>query len=97
MQNPSLTLKIEMFGNLIEELNYWHYVCDYEEGENELVYAEQMFVDTLSSVREMREILLEELDEYRRNCEVDNVPVDISYYRIQKQLKESTFSLVRGN
>lgn len=94
MQRPELTLKIEMFGNLIEELNYWHHVCEHEEGDREFEYAEQMFVDTLSSVKEMREVLLEELDEYRRDCEVGNVPVDISYYRIQKQLKESTFSLV---
>lgn len=95
MQRPDLTLKIEMFGNLIEELNYWHYVCDHEESENAFEYAEQMFVDTLNSVKEMREILLEELDEYRRDCEIDNIPVDLSYYRIEKQLKESTFSLVR--
>lgn len=96
MQTPELTLKIEMFGNLIEELNYWHYICEHEEGENEFEYAEQMFVDALSSVKEMREILLEDLDEYRKHCEINSIPVDLSYYRIQKQLKESTFSLVRG-
>jgi len=96
MQRPELTLKIKMFGNLIEELNYWHYITEHEEGEQEFEYAEQMFVDTLDSVREMREILLEDLDEYKRNCELNSEPVDISYHRIQKQLKESSFSLVRG-
>lgn len=93
MQNPSLTLKIEMFGNLIEELNYWHYVCEHEEGEAQFEYAEQMFIDTLNSVREMREILLEDLNEYKQACRTDNIPVDISYHRIEKQLKESTFAL----
>ena len=82
-----------MFGNLIEELNYWHYVCEHEEGEHEFEYAEQMFVDTLNSVREMREILLEELNDYRIDCEANQIPIDLGYFRIQKQLKESTFSL----
>jgi hypothetical protein len=94
MQKPELSLKIEMFGNLIEELNYWHYVCEHEEGEQAFEYAEQMFVDSLDAVRELREILLEELDEYRNDCKLHNEPVDISYFRIQKQLQESTFSLL---
>jgi hypothetical protein len=97
MQTPELTLKIEMFGNLIEELNYWHYICDHEEGDDELVYAEQMFIDALSSVREMREILLEDLNEYKMDCRANNTPIDISYHRIQKQLEESTFALIPGN
>ena len=96
MQTPELTLRIEMFGNLIEQLNYWHYICEHEEGEQEFEYAEQMFLDNLNAVKELREILLEDLNEYRRNCELHQIPVDISYYRIQKQLKESTFSLVSG-
>lgn len=96
MQNPSLSLKIEMFGNLIEELNYWHHVCEHEEGEVEFEYAEQMFTDTLAAVKEMREVLLEELSQYKLDCKDSSIPVDISYHRIQKQLEESTFSLVRG-
>lgn len=94
MQRPELTLRIEMFGNLIEELNYWHYVCEHEGNEESFAYAEQMFMDTLNAVKDMRENLLEELNEYRHDCEVHNVPVDLGYYRIHKQLKESTFSLL---
>lgn len=94
MQRPELTLKIEMFGNLIEELNYWHYICEHEEGEHEFEYAEQMFVDSLHAVRELREILLEELNEYKMDCRTTGTPIDIGYHRIQKQLQESTFSLI---
>ena len=93
MQRPELTLKIEMFGNMIEELNYWNYICSHEEGENEFEYAEQMFMDTLNAVKEMREILLEELNEYKQDCRNNSIPIDISYFRIEKQLKESTFSI----
>jgi hypothetical protein len=92
MQKPELTLKIEMFGNLIEELNYWHYVCEHEQGDQEFEYAELMFEDSLAAVREMREVLLEELNEYKMDCRATGTPIDISYFRIEKQLKESTFS-----
>lgn len=94
MQNPAMNLKIEMFGNLIEELNKWHTACDNEEGDEELQYCEQMFVDTLSAVRDMREMLLEDFNEYKVYCRTNQVPLDISYARVERQLKESTFSLV---
>jgi hypothetical protein len=99
MQTPEITLRIEMFGNLIEELNRWHYLCESDEIEMEInntthEYCEQMFIDTLSAVREMREMLLEELNEYRNDCKLNQIPIDLSYVRIEKQLKESTFSLV---
>lgn len=96
MQNQGLTLRIEMFGNLIEELNYWNRACEDEDENMGLEYCEQMFVDSLDAVREMREYLLEDLNEYRRSCKVDNIPIDLSYYRIERQLKESTFALIRG-
>lgn len=95
MQRPELTLRIEMFGNMIEELNHWHNQCDDEGGDTELEYCEQMFTDTLHAVKELREILLEDLYEYKMDCRASGTPVDISYHRIEKQLKESTFSLIR--
>ena len=96
MQKPELTLRIQMFGNLIEELNYWHYICENEGSEHEFEYAEQMFIETLDSVREMREILLEDLNEYRNDCKLHQIPIDLGYIRVQKQLEQSTFSLIRG-
>lgn len=94
MQTPELTFRIEMFGNMIEELNYWHHVCEHEEGETEFEYAEQMFTDTLNAVRELREDLLVELSDYKQYCKNNEIPVDLSYFRIEKQLKESTFALL---
>lgn len=94
MQTPEMNLRIEMFGNVLEELNYWHYVCEHEEGPQEFEYAEQMFIDTLEAIRDLREVLLEDLDEYERDCKINSIPNDISYKRVQKQLKESTFALL---
>lgn len=96
MQTPELTLRIEMFGNLVEELSYWNYICDHEKGEIEFEYAEQQFVDTLAAVRDLRETLLEDLNEYKQTCRASSIPIDLSYYRIEKQLKDSTFALLPG-
>lgn len=95
MQSPEMNLRIEMFGNLIEDLNYWHICCDNEESEEELQYCEQMFIDTLASVKEMREILLADFEEYLNDCKANEIPVDIGYWRVRKQLQESTFELIR--
>jgi hypothetical protein len=96
MQSPEMNLRIEMFGNLIEDLNYWHNCCDNEEGDEELQYCEQMFIDVLSSVKEMREILLLDFEEYFNDCKFNEIPVDLGYWRVKKQLEDSTFELIRS-
>ena len=98
MQRPDLTFKIELFGNLVEQLNYWHQLCDGDDVDPidhgfDQDECEEEFIKTLSAIKDMREILLGELDEYKRNCKDNNEPVDLSYHRIQVQLKESNFSL----
>lgn len=95
MQSPEMNLRIEMFGNLIEDLNYWHNCCDNEEAEQEAEYCEQKFIETLASVKEMREILLLDFEEYFNDCKLNEIPIDIGYWRIRKQLQESTFELIR--
>jgi hypothetical protein len=98
VQNPNLVLKINLFGNLIEELNHWHLCCDDEARygeEDELQYCEDKFVETLEAVRDMRALLLSDLEEYVRLCKEDNEPVDLGLYRVKKQLDESTFELIR--
>jgi hypothetical protein len=94
VQNVHLTFKVEMFGNLIEELSSWQRIGE-EDDLMDADYIEDRFVETLAAVRDMRDILLKEFEEYERTCKLDNVPIDLSYYRIHKQLKESTFSLYR--
>lgn len=98
MQIASLTFKIELFGNLIEELNYWNKSCEEEsdmgEGED-LQYCEDKFLETLRSVRDMRAILLNDFTEYKLDCKTNGTPIDLSYYRIERQLKESSFELLR--
>jgi hypothetical protein len=95
MQTPEMTLRIEMFGNLIEELNYWHNACGDEEQDENLQYCEDRFIDALEAVRDLRQALLEDLQGYLYECRSNSVPIDISYYRIKKQLEESTFELVK--
>ena len=95
MQNPSLTLKIEMFGNLVDELNHWNLCCEDEsvQGGDELEYCEQRFLEVLDAVKEYRELLLEEFEVYFHDCKLNKIPIDISYYRIKRQLQESYFEL----
>ena len=94
MQTPQLTFKIEMFGNLIEELNNWQRIGE-EDDLMDSDYVEDRFIETLAAVRDMRDILLKELEEYEAACRINNEPIDLGYYRIKKQLAESTFSLYR--
>ena len=91
-----MNLRIEMFGNLIEDLNYWHRCCENESEGDEQDYCEQMFIDTLASVKEMREILLEDFEEYINDCKSNQIPIDLGYWRVKKQLEESTFNLIRS-
>lgn len=95
MQTPGMTLRIEMFGALVDELAYWQ-KCLEEEEENEgdeLEYCGARFEETLDSIREFREILLEDLDNYVKDCKEHNIPIDLGYWRIKKQLHESTFDV----
>lgn len=95
MQTPELTFKIEIFGNLIEDLNYWHLSCGEDENDD-LPYCEEKFIESLRAVRDMRAVLLEELEWYLNDCRINQVPIDLSYYRIKKQLEDSTFELIRS-
>lgn len=93
----SLKFKIELFGHLIEELDYWHKSCGNDEDEDdELRYCEDRFIQTLSAVREMRQILLDDLKEYFDYVGIHKETVNLGFKRIQKQLNESTFEIVRG-
>lgn len=91
MQYPELNLRIEMFGNLVDELKYWHTCISGEEGEDSLEYCEERFQDSLDACKDMREILLEELDQYVKDCRTDDIPIDLGYYRVNRQLKETSF------
>lgn len=95
VQTPALTLKIELFGNLIEQLNHWQSIGE-EDDVMDLDYVEERFIETLAAIRDMRNVLLEDLEGYLHDCKVNNVPVDLNYFRIKKQLDESTFSISRG-
>jgi hypothetical protein len=90
MQTPDRTIRIETFGELVLELNYWHDISD-ESGD--IQYAESKFLETLEAIRDYREYLINDLDIYFQECKATGTPIDLSYYRIYKQLNESTFKL----
>lgn len=92
MQRPDITFRIELFSTLIDELNDWHEACQ----DDDFEFAEEKFVETLKAVKDMREVLLEALEGYVNDCKVHRIPVDLGYWRIKKQLEESSFSVVRG-
>ena len=93
MQKPEITLQIELFGNLVEELNYCSDLCDIEEEEfgQAIEETEERFYEVLAAVREMRDTLSNMMREYRNECEEFDIPIDINYHRIYKQLKETSF------
>ena len=84
-----------MFGNLVDELQYWQKCIEDEEvngdSGDELDYCESMFTETLDAIREYREMLIGDLEQYVRDCKENDIPVDLGYWRIKKQLYESTF------
>jgi hypothetical protein len=87
MEKPEISFKLELLGNLILQLKYW--TTEFEDGEIELV--EEEFDRTLEAVREMREVLLEELDGYFEHCKVNNEPVYLPYWTVRRELRETTF------
>lgn len=89
MERPDLTFKIEIFGNLVDELGYWAT----ESNENDIEIAEIKFDETLAAVKEMRSLLLEDLEEYERNCKLNNEPIFLSYRVIKKELEKHTFEI----
>lgn len=78
-----------MLGNLIIELKYWSE--GYEDGELDIV--EEEFDKTLAALKEMRDVVLGELDGYFEHCKATNEPVYIPYWTVRKELRESTFSI----
>lgn len=89
MERPDLTFKIEIFGNLVEELGYWAE----EANSGGIDLAEDKFDEVLEAVKEMRGILLEDLNEYERYCKDNNEPIFLSYRVIKKELEKHTFEI----
>lgn len=85
MQNPQLTLKIELLGGLVEELAFWSNDLKGDE------YSDNKFEEVLDAVREMREVVLEELEDYFNECKLSGEPIALNYYRVKKELERTTF------
>lgn len=85
MEKPELTFKIEMMGNLIYQLRYIQ--TQFEDSGLEIVDNE--FDRTMEALKEMKELVLRELDEYIEHCKANNEPVYLPYWTVRKELRQA--------
>jgi|GEM_PF-3834617 hypothetical protein len=85
MENPSLTLKIELLGQLLEELNYLG-----NEPE-EIEFIDEEFDDVLAAATELKGVVLDELEEYFNHAKRNNEPIYLPYKIIQRDLRNAKF------
>jgi hypothetical protein len=88
MEKPELEFKIQLLGGLLDQLNYY---TEFEDSDLEPI--EQEFQEVLAALRELREVLLGELDEYFANSQANNEPIYLPYWTIRKELRESNFEV----
>lgn len=85
MSDPDLDFKIEILGHLLEELHLW---SSEEEG---VAFADKKFDETLAAVKEMKDVVLNDLEEYFRYVKANNEPTYLPYYQIRKDLLIAKF------
>ena len=85
MEVADLTFKIEVLGHLLEELHLW---SNEEEG---VAYADKKFEETLAAVKEMRDIVLNDLEEYFKHAKDNNEPIYLPYFQIRRDLQRAEF------
>jgi hypothetical protein len=85
MSDPDLDFKIEILGHLLEELHLWSLE---EEG---VAFADKKFDETLAAVKEMKDVVLNDLEEYFRYVKANNEPTYLPYYQIRKDLLIAKF------
>jgi hypothetical protein len=86
MERPEINLKLEMLGNLVLQLKYF---SEEFEGDEDLKILETEYDKVLASMREMRELLIEDLDEYFEYCKANNEPIYLPYWTVRKELHSS--------
>ena len=85
MDKAEITFKIELLGHLLAELQYW-------DGEDmDLAFADQKYDETLAALKEMKGIVLEELEGYFLYVRTNNEPPYLPYYQIYRDLKNAKF------
>lgn len=87
MQNPEMNLRIEMFGNLLQDLTHWNRCLEYEEDSDSLEYLENRYEEVRVALKEFRDLLIEELTDYVEECKRYNTPIDLGYYRVRRELQ----------
>lgn len=85
MEKPSLTLKIELLGQLLEELNYLGNEPD------EIEFIDEEFDDVLAAAAELKTVVLTDLEEYFKYVKDNNEPVYLPYKIIQRDLRNAKF------
>lgn len=85
MDSSDITFKIEILGHLLEELNYW------SEQDEDLELADKKYEEVMAAAKEMKEVVLTDIEEYLRHAKDNNQPIYLPYVQIQRDLKKAKF------
>lgn len=85
MNKEDLTFKIEILGHLLSELEYWG------NEDFDLVIADQRFDETLTALKEIKAIVLFDLEEYFKYARDTNEPIYLPFVQIYRELKNAKF------
>lgn len=85
MTKEDIVFKIEILGHLLEELHYW------SEQEQDLDLADERFDEALAAVKEMREIVLTDLEDYFEYIKESGEPIYLPFVQIRRDIKNANF------
>ena len=87
MENPVITLKLNLLGDLVQQLN----AIAREFPDDEVDAINEEFDEILEVIRRLRTEILGDLDEYFRDSKANNEPVYLPYWTVRRELEETVF------
>ena len=87
MENPVITLKLNLLGDLVQQLN----AIAREFPDDEVDAIDEEFDEILEVIRRLRTEILGDLDEYFEHIKANNEPVYLPYWTVRRELQETVF------
>lgn len=87
MENPVITLKLNLLGDLVQQLN----AIAREFPDDEVDAIDEEFDEILEVIRRLRTEILGDLDEYFRDIKANNEPIYLPYWTVRRELEETVF------
>lgn len=87
MENPVITLKLNLLGDLVQQLN----AIAREFPDDEVDAIDEEFDEILEVIRRLRIEILGDLDEYFNDIKANNEPVYLPYWTVRRELQETVF------